>query len=95
MEKPVDVSDDCWADFLAHRKVKKALVTDRVIKTIRKEAMRAGMTLEQALDKCVAMNWQGFNADWVTPVKPAKKEDLIFGNVIELGDAHVRRISSR
>ena len=38
--KPDDVSDDLWADFLAHRKQKKAIVSERVINTIRNEANR-------------------------------------------------------
>lgn len=94
--KPDDVSQECWDDFLAHRKAKKAIVTPRVIDRIRHEAELANYTLEEALDECVCRGWQGFKAEWVMP-KPAKsnkKEGLIFGtNVIDMGDANARRLS--
>lgn len=63
--KPDDVSDDLWADFLAHRKQKKAIVSERVINTIRNEAKIAGWTLEEALDEVILRDWRGFKADWV------------------------------
>lgn len=63
--KPDDVSDDLWADFLAHRKQKKAIVSERVINTIRNEAKIAGWTLEEALDEVILRDWRGFKAEWV------------------------------
>ena len=92
--KPTDVSQSCWDDFLAHRKAKRTIVTERVINRIRAEAELAGYTLEEALNECVDRGWQGFKAEWVTPKKPTKKEDLIFGRVINMGDANARRLSS-
>lgn len=97
--KPTDVSQGCWDDFLAHRKAKKAIVTQRVIDRIRHEAELANYTLEEALNECVDRGWQGFKAEWVMPkqkpVKSTKKEGLIFGtNVIDMGDANVRRLSN-
>ena len=92
--KPDDVSQGFWYDFLDQRKQKKAIVTDRVIHRIRTEAELAGYTLEEALNECVDRGWQGFKAEWVVPKKPTKKEDLIFGRVINLGNANARRLSS-
>lgn len=63
--KPDDVSDDLWADFLAHRKQKKAIVSERVINTIRNEAKIAGWTLEEALDEVILRDWRGFKAEWI------------------------------
>lgn len=63
--KPADVSDELWADFLAHRKQKKAIVSERVINTIRNEAKIAGWTLEEALDEVILRDWRGFKAEWV------------------------------
>ena len=63
--KPDDVSADLWADFLAHRKQKKAIVCERVINTIRNEAKIAGWTLEEALDEVILRDWRGFKAEWV------------------------------
>lgn len=63
--KPADVSEDLWADFLKHRKQKKAPVTDRVISLIRNEAKNAGWTLEEALNELILRNWTGFKSEWV------------------------------
>ena len=63
--KPDDVSNELWADFLKHRKQKKAPVTDRVISLIRNEAKNAGWTLEEALNEVILRNWIGFKAEWV------------------------------
>lgn len=64
---PADVSQDCWEAFITHRKAVKALVTDRVVNTIRNEADKAGIPLEDALDEVVARGWKGFKADWYKP----------------------------
>lgn len=68
--KPDDVSNELWADFLNHRKQKKALVTDRVISLIRNEAKNAGWTLEEALNEVILRNWTGFKAEWVEAKDP-------------------------
>ena len=68
--KPDDVSDDLWADFLNHRKQKKAPVTDRVISLIRNEAKIAGWTLKEALNEVILRNWTGFKAEWVEAKDP-------------------------
>lgn len=77
MQRPDDVSEDCWQDFLAHRKRKRAIVTERVVRTIRIEAQKVGYTLEAALDHCVMMGWQGFRSDWVK-AKSEKERTLDF-----------------
>ena len=68
--KPDDVSSDLWADFLAHKKHKKAPVTNRVITLIRNEAKKAGWTLEEALNEVILRNWVGFKAEWVEAKDP-------------------------
>ena len=68
--KPDDVSNELWADFLNHRKQKKAPVTDRVISLIRNEAKNAGWTLEEALNEVILRNWTGFKAEWVEAKDP-------------------------
>jgi len=54
-----------WADFLEHRKAKRAPVTQSAIDLIAKEAEKAGVSLEEALQTCCAMGWQGFKATWL------------------------------
>lgn len=63
--RPDGVSDQVWADFVAHRKAKRSTITATVIGSIEREAKLAGWTLEQALGECVARGWQGFKAEWV------------------------------
>lgn len=65
VEKPEDVSEQVWEDFLTLRKAKKAPVTATAINRIRNEATKASWTLEEALSECLMRGWQGFSADWV------------------------------
>lgn len=93
--KPTDVSQECWDDFLAHRKQKRAIVTERVINRIRAEADLAGYTLEEALNECVDRGWQGFKSDWVMKkeIKGDRKSDLILGRRVPVSsqiDGEVR-----
>jgi uncharacterized protein YdaU (DUF1376 family) len=62
--KPDDVSDDVWRDFKKHR-AKHGGITDRVIAGFRREAAKAGWTLEQAMDECMTQGWRGFKAEYV------------------------------
>jgi len=62
---PEGVSDSVWQEFIAHRKSKKARVTQLVIDGIEKEAKIAGWSLEDALKETIVRNWQSFKADWV------------------------------
>jgi uncharacterized protein YdaU (DUF1376 family) len=80
--KPDEVTDQTWMDFLAHRKLKKATVSDTVLDAIRKEARKAGWSLDAALRECVARNWQGFKSEWVKPDKKSEVErtmDFLLG----------------
>lgn len=62
---PEGVSQSVWEDFVKHRKAKKAQVTQTVIDGIRKEAIKAGWSLDQALSEIIVRNWQSFKAEWV------------------------------
>ena len=66
---PEGVSQSVWDEFVAHRKAKKAKVTELVIQGIAKEATKASWSLEDALKETIVRNWQSFKADWVA-VKP-------------------------
>jgi uncharacterized protein YdaU (DUF1376 family) len=66
---PEGVSQSVWDEFIAHRKAKKAKVTQLVIEGIAKEASKAGWSLEDALKETIVRNWQSFKSDWVA-VKP-------------------------
>lgn len=65
LQKPEELTDDFWQDFLAYRKQKKAPVTERVVLLLRKEAKTAGWKLEEVINEMMVRNWTGFKADWV------------------------------
>ena len=55
-----------WQDFQKLRKTKKAPVTATAIEGIRREALKAGMGLNDALALCCQRGWTGFKADWAS-----------------------------
>jgi len=78
-EQPIglfyDVADQqVIADFLKLRKRKKAEVTATAINGIRREAGKAGLTLESALRLCCERGWSGFSADWEGVKSAAPKQ---------------------
>lgn len=64
IEKPDDVSNQIFADFLRIRAAKKAPLTETAMSGIRDEASKAGISLEDALKVCCLRGWQGFKAEW-------------------------------
>ena len=65
LQKPEELTDEFWQDFLAYRKQKNAPVTERVVSLLRKEAKTAGWKLEEVINEMMIRNWTGFKADWV------------------------------
>jgi uncharacterized protein YdaU (DUF1376 family) len=65
------VDEKVWQDFIELRKAKKAPLTSTALEGIKREAGKAGWSLNQALTDCVLRGWQGFKAEWVN--KPAGK----------------------
>jgi len=66
VEKPIEVSDGVWLSFLQVRKAKKAAVTDLAILGIKRECVKAGISLEDALTICCERGWASFKAEWMT-----------------------------
>ena len=62
---PDDVDPQVWNDWVQLRKAKKAPVTETVLKTARKEAALAGMTLMAFLEVWCARGSQGLEAAWL------------------------------
>jgi hypothetical protein len=79
VSKPDDVSAQTWTDWLAHRKAKKATVTETVLKSIQAEADKAGMSLETALETMCARGWSGFKAEWVQTAGQSTAKSQIIG----------------
>jgi uncharacterized protein YdaU (DUF1376 family) len=63
--KPPDVDEEVWNDFLQMRKSKQAPVTQTAILGIEREANKAGVSLQDALQTCCAQGWRGFKAEWI------------------------------
>lgn len=57
---PEQVADD----FIAHRKAKRALITETALNGIHREAAKARIALSDALATCCERGWQGFKAEW-------------------------------
>ena len=51
-------------DYLELRRKRRAPITKTALNGIRREAKKAGITLEQAIETCCANGWQGFRASW-------------------------------
>lgn len=64
VKKPDDVKEQVWEDFNQIRKAKHAPLTETALNGIRREAEKAGISLEAALQTCCERGWQGFKADW-------------------------------
>lgn len=65
LEKPEDVTDTTWNDFSLLRNKLKAPLTQTALNAIRKEAEKAGISLEDALSTCCMRGWRGFKASWL------------------------------
>ena len=64
VERPNDLPEQLWQDWLALRKAKRAPLNTTTINTFRAEAQKAGITFEEAVSFSVANGYQGFKADW-------------------------------
>jgi len=67
--RPEDVPEQTWNDWLAHRKAKHAGISTTAVEGIRREAVRAGLSLDEALQHSITQGWQGFRARWLESSK--------------------------
>jgi len=79
---PIGVSISVWQDFQKLRKTLKAPITETAMDGIRREAEKAGYTLNQALTVCVERSWRGFKADWITDKQEPMKSNGILAGAI-------------
>lgn len=77
------VSEKVIRDFKAHRKEKKASITETAMKGIRREADKAGLSLESALALICERGWISLRAEWLSPqgcngpaASPRQREQL-------------------
>lgn len=65
---PVDPSPEVWADFVVHRKAKRAPLTQAAVDGLGREivkACRLGLTVDDCLTEAMLRGWQGIKADWL------------------------------
>jgi len=65
VDKPDDVEQQVWDDWLRHRRTKKARVSVTVMADFRREAARAVVSLQDALRISQRRGWTGFEAEWL------------------------------
>lgn len=63
------VDEKVASEFIAHRNRKRAKLTDLALAGMKREAAKAGWSLENAMRKAVERGWLAFEAAWVTPDK--------------------------
>jgi hypothetical protein len=66
-DRPDDVAEQVWKDWVKHRKAKRATVTLTVLEEARIEAGKAEMSLEAFLRIWCRRGSQGLEADWIKP----------------------------
>jgi rhamnogalacturonyl hydrolase YesR len=67
------VTDGVWQDWLKLRKAKKAAVTQTAIDGLQREADKARVSLQTALETCCERGWTGFKAEWMQP-QPSQQD---------------------
>jgi len=66
-QRPEDVAEQVWKDWVQLRKAKRATVSATVVAEARTEAAKADLTLERFLAVWCARGSQGLQADWLKP----------------------------
>jgi len=81
---PSDVGLQEWNDWLALRKAKKAPVTETVLKSARKEAEKAGITLNAFLTIWCARGSQGLEASWLKSDEKQNQTETVYQRSMRL-----------
>ena len=75
------VTEPVSRDFLSIRKKKRAPLTETALEDIKREAAKASLSLNDALEKCCARGWQGFEASWISNQKNAPSSNHFEGAI--------------
>ena len=75
-EKPDDVTDEVWQEWLTMRRKQKSSTSLLVLRKTREAAEAAGMTMDAALTHWVAQGYKGFfppeKGKWQKPAEPQR-----------------------
>ena len=69
ISRPMDVNISIWEDYMHFRKVQNKPMYETTLKSLKKEAVQAGLNLNQALTVCLENNWINFKAQWYEKIK--------------------------
>jgi hypothetical protein len=81
---PPDVGLQEWEDWLSLRKAKKAPVTETVLKSARKEAEKAGISLNAFLTIWCARGSQGLEASWLKSDEKQNQTETVYQRSMRL-----------
>jgi hypothetical protein len=86
------------AEFIEHRKHKRARLTPAAWDGIKSEALKAGWSNEDAVRKCLQRGWVGLEAEWLTKaggqVVPLSKQAALEQRNREHAAEFVRRLEA-
>ena len=77
LKRPNDISEELWKDFKQLRSSKKAPVTELVIKLLRNESDKAGISLSKAMETMCVRGWTSFKSDWYLKDTVSKPQSLV------------------
>ena len=82
---PEGVTEMVWQDWVKLRKAKKAAVTQTALDGIQREADKARVSLQTALETCCERGWTGFKAEWMQSLPSQQDKNMgaaraIFGD---------------
>ena len=89
------IIDPIASDWITLRKTKKAAITETALKGIQREADKAGISLQDALQVCCERGWAGFKAEWMNgksagrDLEAERRAFVGEGEVIEGASKHV------
>lgn len=63
-DKPEDISQEVWDDWLTTRRAKRLPLTQTALNSVRREATSAGLTFQAAVTFAVEQGWAAFRAEW-------------------------------
>lgn len=90
--KPDGVAEQVWVDWLELRKAKRAPVTQTVLDDAKREAGKAGVTLDAFLREWCARGSQGLKAAWLAERAPSASTHGFVGKQQAL-EAHNRAVA--
>lgn len=98
VDRPDDVGEQVWSDWLDLRKKMKANVTETVLSAFRKESAKANMSLEDVLRECCLRGWRGFKAEWMQNIRAKQeqqKKDDYYENMVGYARRAVAKMEGR